>query len=115
MLLYANSIYTEQVVGDPDKWQRHEIERYISDLDYEGEPIGERGFNWSPILVGISENLLEIIILFTILLSMVTVIVFIRKRNFKRKVEILKGIDNIESKLKKQIDELERELGSFNK
>ncbi|MCP4764580.1 MAG: hypothetical protein GY870_22585, partial [archaeon] len=113
MLLYSNGEYFEYNAANPTKWDRHLISKTIifGGFNYIGEPNDFFSNIFNFFISGDNRN--EIMIIALIIIGTLGIITLMKKRNFKQKLEILKGIDNIENKLKQQIEELEKELGYY--
>jgi hypothetical protein len=113
VLLYEQAEYYEWYSGDKNLWQKHQIERTITSIDYEGEPTDNEGFNdpttenpfWDD-----PQNRFAVFIIVAIILASFGLMIVINKHTIKWKLDALRAIDNVEYKLKKEILDLKKEL-----
>jgi hypothetical protein len=112
VLLYSKSDYLEYYYLDSSIQQRHQIQRTILQLDYEGETgtgfiDTQRSTNyfWDDPTNRLGVGLVIIIILGTIVSFLM-----INRRSIKWKYEAIKSINNIETKLKHEINQLRSEI-----
>lgn len=106
VLLYSKSDYLEYYYANPAIQQRHQIQRMILQLDFEGET--GTGFvdSQKPINYFWDDptNRLGIQIIILIIIASLVSIIIINRRSIKWKYEAIRSINNIETNLKREIN-----------
>jgi len=112
MLLYSKSNYLEYYTYDPSIQQRHQIQRLILEMDYQGEvgqgfvdkSSNENQFWLDP------QNRIGVLIVIIIIASMTISLIVIRKKSIVWKYNALRSIYDAEDKLKFEIQQLRKEI-----
>lgn len=112
ILLYSKSDYLEYYYANPAIQQRHQIQRMILQLDFEGETgtgfiDSQRPINyfWDD-----PANRLGIQIIIYIIIASIISIMVINRRSIKWKYEAIRSINNIETKLKREINQIRAKI-----